>query len=409
MDKRTNKKKKISFDTMLFALSFWLIFVTIEGSFSVQMFLPFLLLIILYKVIIRKDFKIKINAESKILFWFIAALIISTVINAITHNSYFSKDTLIGVAYFIVIYLWYLFNTNKSYDKLEIKYIINSYIGMSVLCSVLLIKRFLEGQLGKIAMINFVNVEIDENYVSALIAIATLYLFNDILNNKSKTKTSIKFLKFIALGINVLAIALSGSRAALIGTILCGGLSYILAFGNNLTRKKFFKLLLICAVVIGIGIKVLDYIPAWTFDRYFNSSYSDNSNSRRVLMWENGLNGFLCSPLYGYSIRIFDQLPDFSTIDGFKIPERVPAHQTYIDLLLYTGILGFIPFVVFMYRILKKLITKEEKRMLPMIVFLLFITNIIGAEKSALMWNNLILFTIIGNYIEKNKNMNDII
>lgn len=406
MDKTTNKKKSLA--TVLFALSFWLIFVTIEGSFSVQMFLPFLLLIILYKVIICKKFKIKINTESKTLFWFIAALINSTAINAITHNSYFSVNTLIGIAYFIVIYLWYLFNTNKVYDKLEIKYIISSYIGMSVLCSIMLIRRFLGGQLGKIAMINFINVEIDENYVSALIAMASLFLFSIILNNDSNTKISVKILRIIFLGINILAIALSGSRAALIGTILCIILSYMLALKSNLTRKKLIKLLVICFLVIGIGGKVLNYLPAWTFNRYFNSSYSDNSNSRRVLMWKNGINGFFYSPFYGYSIRIFDQLPNFSNIDGFQIPERVPAHQTYIDILLYTGIFGFIPFILFICKILKKIITKEEKRMLPMVLFLLFITNIIGAEKSVLMWNNLILFTIIGDYIEKNENINDI-
>ena len=409
MNKDINKKRKISFDTMLFALSFWMIFITIEGSFSVQILLPILLIIILYKIIIQRNFKIRINPESKILFIFITALIFSTTINLITNSNYFSVDTLIGVAYFLVIYLWYLLNTNKTYEAPEIKFIINSYIGMSVLCSILLIARFLSGQIGKIAMINFINVEIDENYVSALISMATLFLFNNILNNKIKGKAYIKLFKLIALGVNILAIALSGSRAALIGTILCFGMSYIMAFGKNLTGKKIIKLVLLFCILIGIGVKVLDYIPAWTFNRYFNSNYSDNSNNKRVLMWKNGINGFISSPFYGYSIRIFDKLPEFSTIEGFKIPERVPAHQTYIDLLLYTGILGFIPFIVFIYKIFKLNITQNEKRLLPMIIFFIFITNIIGAEKSVFMWNNLILFTIIGDYTTKYKNINDII
>lgn len=409
MGKKIDRKRRVSFDTMLLAVSFWMIFITIEGSFSVQILLPILILIIFYKIIIQKNFRININGESKILFCFIIALVFSTVVNAVINNEYFSYDTLIGVAYFIVIYLWYLFNTNKFYEAVEIKCIINSYIWMSLLCSIMLIMRFLTGQLGKIAMINFLNVEIDENYVSALISMATLFLFNNILNNKTKEKTYIKILKYIILGVNLLAIALSGSRAALIGTILCIGLSYILAFGKSLTIKKIIKLLLILVIIIGIGVKILDYIPTWTFDRYFNSNYADNSNNKRVLMWKNGINGFLNSPIYGYSIRIFDQIPEFSTVNGFEIPERVPAHQTYIDLLLYAGILGFIPFMLFVYIIFKNNVIQNEKRLLPMIIFFIFITNIIGAEKSVFMWNNLILFTIIGNYTIKHKNINDII
>lgn len=409
MNKSVNKKRKFSFDIMLFALSFWLIFITIEGSFSVQILFPILILIVFYKIIIQKDFNIKLNVESKILFWFIIALSFSTIVNIFVNNNYFSIDTLIGFFYFIVIYLWYLFNTNKSYEAKEIKYVISSYILMSVLCSVMLVMRFLSGQTGKIAMINFVNVEIDENYVSALIAMATLFLFNSLLNRQKKEKKYVSILKIMIFGINLLAIALSGSRAALIGTIICVCLSYFMAFSKELTLKKIVKLLVIFGFIFVIGVKVLDYIPTWTFDRYFNSNYSDNSNNKRILMWKNGLNGFFSSPFYGYSIRIFDKLPQFCTINGFRIPERVPAHQTYIDLLLYSGILGFIPFIVFLYKVFKNNITQSEKRMFPMILLFLFITNIVGAEKSVFMWNNLILFTIIGNYTQRCKNINDII
>lgn len=405
-----NKKgKNIPMDTILFALSFWMIFITIEGSFSVQILLPILILIMFYQIIVKKKSKICINIESKLLFLFIIALIFSTIINVCKYINYITYDTLIGVLYFIIIFLWYLFNTNKSYKTKEIKLIINSYIGMSFFCSILLIGRFLSGQLGKIAMINLIDVEIDENYVSALIAMASLFLFNSILNKVAKEKVKIKFMKIIVLGVNLLAIALSGSRAALIGIIMCMILSYFLAFKTDLNIKKTGKLLIIFVVIIIISINIFDYIPSWTFDRYFNSNYSDNSNNKRVLIWKNAINGFFNSPIYGYSIRIFDQIPEYSKIEGFKIPERVPAHQTYIDLLLYTGILGMVPFILFLYKVFKDNIILGEKRMLPMIIFFLMVTNIVGAEKSVFMWNNLILFTIIGKYTKVYKDFQDII
>lgn len=184
MNSYIKEKKKIPFETIMLGFSFWMIFITIEGSFSIQILLPILLLIMGYYLLIKKKTIIEINEESKIFFMYILALLFSTVINTIRYNQYYSINTIIGVLYFIVIFLWYLFNTNKKYTGREIKYIINSYIFMSLICSILVITRYFDGQQGKIAMINLVNVEIDENYVSALVAMASLYLLNNIINSK---------------------------------------------------------------------------------------------------------------------------------------------------------------------------------------------------------------------------------
>ncbi len=405
---KVKKEERISLDACIFALSFWLIFITIEGSFSIQILLPFLIITMFYNIIIRRDYTLKINKESKILFIFILSLIFSTVVNLFKNTSYIGFDTIIGVLYFIVIFLWYWFNTNKKYNSLEIQMMTNSYIWMSVVCSVFLILRFLKGQTGKIAMINLINVEIDENYVSALIALATMYIFNKILNKKSDFKE--KGISICLIMINSLAIALSGSRAALIATIIAMILAFLFSFYKDLNFKKLVKIAMVIIIAICIGRKILDYIPAWTYNRYFNSNYADNSNNTRILLWKNGIDGIFNSPIFGYSIRVFDKLPEYSYINGFKIPARVPAHQTYLDLLLYTGILGFIPFMIFLCMIFKKFLKNKNKIYIPMIFVLIFITNIIGAEKSVFLWNNLILLTIIGDYLLKDEsNIDDIL
>ena len=43
--------KKVSFDAIMFALSYWLIFITFEGSFSVQILLPVLILKEIYFIL----------------------------------------------------------------------------------------------------------------------------------------------------------------------------------------------------------------------------------------------------------------------------------------------------------------------------------------------------------------------
>ena len=62
-------KRRISFDAVMFAFSFWLIFITIEGSFSVQIVFPILILMILYNLFIKKKLVIKMNKEKKYLFF----------------------------------------------------------------------------------------------------------------------------------------------------------------------------------------------------------------------------------------------------------------------------------------------------------------------------------------------------
>ena len=371
--------KKVSFDAIMFALSYWLIFITFEGSFSVQILLPVLILMIIYKVFID--------------------------INLIVNIKYFNINTIIGLLYFIVIFLWYIVATNKVYTDKEINMIKNSYIIVSVICSIFLIERFLSGQTGKIAMVNLVGMEIDENYVSAIIAMATLLVFQNILSvNK---KLWIKLINIIYLIINIFAVALSGSRAALIGLAIAMGMQYVIMFFEKINLKRILKFILIIIIVTAIGIKVFEYIPTWTYNRYFNSNYVDKSNSKRILMWKNGMRGIIKNPITGYSVRIFDKIPEFGTINDFEIPDRVPAHQTYLDILIYSGLIGFIPFILFLYYLFKAFLKKEKFKYVSMILLFLFITNIIGAERSVFFWNTLIILTIIKDNIDSKDKKQD--
>lgn len=402
-------KGKISFSAFVFAFSFWLIFVTIEGSFSVQIFLPILPIVMITTIIKSNDFKLKIYKEYKYLFIFIFALTISTIFSFVFYIKYFDFECLIGLLYFVVIFLWYILNANKNYTAKELNFIIRSYIWMSVLCSIFLLSRFLNGQDGKIAMINLLNIEIDENYVSALISVATVYIFIRILN-KTNDNIKEKIINILLLAINILGIALSGSRAALLSTMLAMVISFFYAFRFKINIKKIIKLFLILIITIAIGIKILDYIPEWTFNRYFNSNYVDNSNNTRLSLWKNGLNGILNSPFLGYGIRIFHKLPEFKyIINGASTPAGVPAHQTYLDLMLYAGILGFIPFILFLYNIIKIFLKKKNRIFIPVIIVIFLITNIVGAERSVFLWNNIILLALINRFIANGGNIDDIV
>ena len=97
-------KGNISFSAFIFGFSFWLIFVTIEGSFSVQIFLPILPIVMITTIIKSKDFRLKICKEYKYLFIFIFVLTISTIFGLVFYTKYFDFECLIGLLYFVVIF-----------------------------------------------------------------------------------------------------------------------------------------------------------------------------------------------------------------------------------------------------------------------------------------------------------------
>ena len=54
----------------------------------------------------------------------------------------------------------------------------------------------------------------------------------------------------------------------------------------------------------------------------------------------------------------------------------------------------------FIYYLFKAFLKKEKFKYVPMILLFLFITNIIGAERSVFFWNTLIILTIIKDNID---------
>ena len=68
--------------------------------------------------------------------------------------------------------------------------------------------------------------------------------------------------------------------------------------------------------------------------------------------------------------------------------------------MIYSGIIGFIPFILFLYYLFRSFFNKGKSKYIPMIILFIFITNIIGAERSVFFWNTLIMLTIIKDNVD---------
>lgn len=397
-------KKEISARAILFGLSFWLILLSFEGSFMIVSLAPVIVISIVIKLL-KKESLFKFDFFDKMFLILTAILIISTVINLFIHSDLISIDSIIGIVYFIGIFMWFLLNTKNSYNKKEINFVIKSYVLASVVCSMFIIFRYLIGADGKIALINLVGTTIDPNYISAFIAVAAIYLFTMVLTNSKNRMLNILFLVIL-----VFSVFLIGSRAALLGLLLSLLLTFWLNFFKKITKNKIIYSTVILVIALIVGSKILSTIPEWTLNRYFDfDSYFDNSNSERLNIWNNAIDGIIEQPLTGYGVGVFNNIEKFKYVQygdiTRTIPKSAPGHNTYLDIAIYFGLIGLIIFIIVLFKIFSKCFLKQNRILLPIVFILIFLTIILGADKSVFLWNNLIILKIMLDY-SKNNNEN---
>lgn len=391
---------KISIIAVIFSVSFWFIYLSTDGSFMMQTLFPLILLLgAIY--ILGKKITFKIEKNDMLLFILFLIFVIVTTLNCCIHIEYISYDVITGLIYFGAIFLWFFLISKHSFNKKEIKFIINSLICFSIVTSLQVIYMYYIGENGKISVISVFGKKIDANYFSALASIISNFILLKILFSKSKNKIML-IISSIAFILTIFSITLSGSRAALISLIFSNLIILIQFFFKKFNLKKVVIICIGTIVLIIILKFISSVLPTWLFNRYFVNSYSDKSNNERIELWKNAFDGILEQPI-GYGFGIFDKLPEHNQIStGRYVPATVPAHNTYLDILIYGGILGGIVFAIFLLNVFKGFFIGKNRILIPVILNLLFTSIVLGADKAVYFWNTIILLNIIYKYIQKN-------
>ena len=227
--------KKLNILSWIFIISFWMIFFTWEGNFNIQALIP--LITLSFFLYFSKNKILKLNSFTKPLFFLLIITIVSTALNSVIHSDVYTKYNIIGIFYFIFIFIWFVLNVNNfesgdSSNNIRIqKYAIISYIIVSTIMSLFIIRTGLTISSGKVTYINFIGTKIDSNLSSAFISFVPLYILNWLLNSDSRKYK--KILVLLILVINVLAVIISGSRASFLGLFISLLLSIIIFFLQN--------------------------------------------------------------------------------------------------------------------------------------------------------------------------------
>jgi len=193
--------------------------------------------------------------------------------------------------------------------------------------------------------------------------VSELCLFQLIKFNKYKK------LRIILLFLVFLTFFLSGRRSPTI----CALIAVLIYFFNN--NKFIFTLLIIFISTFGtivissniFGVKIEESLTYRRFERINqNSNFYDSSYSERELIWENYLKGFFDSPILGNGLNTSESTLKrhySGDLEGYSY------HNTFLQILVESGFLGFLCFIIFLLQVLSKFLIKKNKLLILSLFF----------------------------------------
>ncbi|MCX7830477.1 MAG: O-antigen ligase family protein, partial [Acidobacteria bacterium] len=207
---------------------------------------------------------------------------------------------------------------------------------------------------------------------AAVMGIIFLFFLSDLLNKRSNFST------YLALFSSFFGLILSQSRGYLLAVVVS---ACALLFKDN---KKVMALFVISAVAVFS--LFLMFSPSHIRERAFTLfSLKNGSFAERVYLFKSGLEMFEKKPLFGWGAGQYQKYSeDFRKPyeDKIAYPEgkgfrtKCHTHNIYLMVLIESGVLGFIAFILFLLAVFKNLVSlKAENRFAFLAPFVLFLTG----------------------------------
>ncbi|PED07230.1 O-antigen ligase family protein [Bacillus pseudomycoides] len=156
---------------------------------------------------------------------------------------------------------------------------------------------------------------------------------------------------------------LTFSRGGIVALILVVILYIILA--DFLKKVKMIMIALLCLVVIYAACSFMQIDLNQIISSRIND-FSSDKGSGRFELWEQAINYFMSHPLLG--IGAFN----FSDYYAFEHNEKLYVHNTYLEILVEAGIIGFLFYFSFLFLFIIKLFRTKLHNKEPFIILTLF-------------------------------------
>jgi O-antigen ligase len=307
-------------------------------SFSRMMTIPIRLLIVACLLcVLFLSRKVFINAPARIFILFSLIYVSRILFELVDGTKIFHQTPLEYLLYFASFAALPFLIVSSLHLKAHHYNIIRSSILFSGFMLSLLTLFFYKSIIGTIGRITEA-VTRDDNYISPLalsycsvlvIGVGLSYL----LENKVTLRTKMYIITTI--GLSLVPFYLGSSR----GSVFALFLPFLLIFICKKNIHKSIWLLLVLALLAITGIYLSSYFGSNIIDR-FTSIEADieagNTAAARINLWNAGWEQFINHPVFGNSLEV----------DAF----RFYPHNLFIEVLLSTGIIGFIPFILLLMK-----------------------------------------------------------
>ena len=290
-------------------------------------------------------------------------------------------------AFFCIIYILvvshkYSIEQIKQLNKIYI--IVALFISLNILYNWITHNYYIEWF--KRASFSFAGVYKDPNYVMAFIVPAMILCLFKIFFERNYWK---KFLFALFELIMMTNFITTGSRGPLLTFLLSVILFFISKSSMSATKK--IKLMFMIGLVIISGWNILlKVLPVQSIERLFHST-SDS----RTKLWESALVIFYNNPILGGGEGAASKA-SVTLLGNY-------SHNVYLDILVNSGILGFISFLLFFVINCMQTSKKNIYFILPMGIAFMFPLFFINGFNTATFYLPLIYMSILSRFcIDKN-------
>lgn len=295
--------------------------------------------------------------------------------------SYFSRYTA-QILLFLVLATLTL--NNKEIEFLRVLFVISAvvYAAMTIYSCI---------QVGSARYIHssilLFNTKIDPNFIGIPFVVASCLILDNILSRKRK------ILNLVLYAVIVIAIVYTASRS----NFMCLVVSNILIL-FNFVHKRNIKLafrilwvvLFLVIVIYGIRFISIEYSDQWAR----MSEFAEGDDNGRYVLWERAFSVFYGSPLLGNGL-------------GHMVSTYGKAtHNTYLQLLCETGLIGSILFISAILVIIKKLRSYDKVYLILFLCMLLQVA-FLDALDNRCFWIVICWMNLLPNLKEGSDNVCD--
>lgn len=317
---------------------------------------------------------------SKLIFMFLTLVTIVTFTKSGVVSSYYK---------FAAQIILFIFLSSIEMSDDEYKYVRWVFICANVVYAFLGIRycmtigtaRYFHGD------IDILGATFDPNYIGISFVAALVFLLDNILKGNKRVISAVMYF------VIAVAIVLTASRGNMVSWVLSSVL--VIAFFLKDRDRSSLKKVLWIAIALVLILALIQYISVNYPEQWGRMSYiSADSDNGRLYLWEETLDLWKDSPLFGGGLR------------SMYYQYSRASHNTYLQILVDSGLIGSILFIAFLICMAKKAFS-YNKTLFAALCGMLLQIGFLDAVDNRVVWIIFCLITMLPE--RKEMEFNDVI